>query len=158
MLVAALPIIKYERWWHQPGTGSVFVDAMVLLRPLVQARVQGQQAQVSANALRLQTRLGFDEIDMLLQKMAAIGWVGRIKNENLGRRWGKSHSEGADEWALLVSPEQLRVADVYRLFVFDTSLSPHVTDCALSNQVEEVIEQGLGQTLAEWVVDETAVT
>lgn len=153
VLVAALPIIKYERWWHMPSTGSVFVDAMVVLRPLVQARMQGQQAQVPSSELRLQTRLGFDEIEELLQKMAACGWVGRIKNDNKGRGWGKSHSEGADEWALLANPNELRVADVYRLFVFNASLSPHVADCELSSRVEGVIEQGLGQSLVQWVVE-----
>ena len=27
VLAAALPIVKYERWWHVPVPGSVFVDA-----------------------------------------------------------------------------------------------------------------------------------
>lgn len=153
VLVAALPIIKYERWWHMPSTGSVFVDAMNVLRPLIHARMQGGQAQVSANALRLQTRLGFDEIDALLQKMADCGWVGRIKSERKPRGWGKSHNEGVEEWALLANPNALRVADVYRLFVFDASLSPHASDCLLSNKVEDVISQGLGQTLVQWMAE-----
>ena len=34
VLAAALPIIKYERWWHQPLPGSAFVDAMAVLLPV----------------------------------------------------------------------------------------------------------------------------
>ncbi|MBI3230048.1 MAG: YihY family inner membrane protein [Burkholderiales bacterium] len=149
-LVAALPVIKYERWWHQPGTGTIFVDAMTLLRPLVQARLAGKQAQISGNALRLQTRLGIDEIDLLMQKMSAMGWVGRLKSDAKARSWSKRYSDGQDEWALLANPDQLKVADVYRLFVFDGNL-PHGADEALSAQVNAVIEQGLGQTLSAWM-------
>src|SRR5690606_6575619 len=28
VVAAALPIVKYERWWHVPQPGSAFVDAM----------------------------------------------------------------------------------------------------------------------------------
>ena len=31
VIAAALPVVKYERWWHVATPGSAFVDAMALL-------------------------------------------------------------------------------------------------------------------------------
>ena len=149
VLVAALPVGKYERWWHEASTGSVFVDDMAILRPLVLARLHADSAQVALLALREQTQLGLDEIDRLLKKMQRIGWVGKIKNEARPMQWGKSHTEAIDEWALLANPEQLRVADVYRLFVFDGARIAG-KDLQLAQQVEQVMEAGLAQSLAVW--------
>ena len=50
---------------------------------------------------------------------------------------------GADSWTLLANPNQLTVADVYRLFMFDGSGNP-----VLAQQVEAAIEAGLGRSLS----------
>ena len=63
---------------------------------------------------------------------------------------------------LLINPEKLRLAEVYRLFVFGGAAvdagaakdldqaSPMTLDTgALARQVEAAVEQGLEQTLAE---------
>jgi membrane protein len=34
LLVAALPVVKYERWWHEAQPGGEFVDAMAILKVL----------------------------------------------------------------------------------------------------------------------------
>jgi membrane protein len=34
LLTAALPVVKYERWWHEPVPGGAFVDAMAILKVL----------------------------------------------------------------------------------------------------------------------------
>ena len=144
-LVAALPVVKYERWWHVPQPGSTFIDAMSVLQVLYLARSQGTNAAVDGTTIRIMTRLGFDEAETLLEKMLEAGWVGRIKARPLRRvQFGKRILEGLDAWALIANPDQLKVADVYRLFVFtDTSGVP------VARQVEAAVEQGLGQTLAE---------
>jgi membrane protein len=144
VLAAALPIVKYERWWHVPAPGSVFVDAMSILRVLSQARLSDASAALDAATIRNGTRLGFDEIESLLQSMLDAGWVGRIKVETpRALSFGKRPSAGLDRWTLLANPEQLKLADVYRLFVFQTS-----GHNALARKVETAIEQGLNQTLA----------
>ena len=144
VLAAALPIVKYERWWHVPVPGSVFVDAMSIIRVLFQARSFDASAAVDAAVIRSRTRLGFDEIDSLLQHMLDAGWVGRIKSEAPRRiKFGKRLPEGLDRWTLLANPEQLKLADVYRLFVFKTSGKN-----ALARRVEAAVEQGLNETLA----------
>ncbi len=145
LLAAALPVVKYERWWHVPKPGSAFVDAMAVLKVLHQARTSGKSAAVDAHAIRAQTRLGFDESESLLIKMLDAGWVGRIKLEVPKRvQWGKYITGGLDRWALMANPQQLKVADVYRLFVFNA-----MHNVALAKQVEAAVEQGLSQTLAE---------
>lgn len=144
VLAAALPVVKYERWWHVAKPGSAFVDAMALLRVLYDARTVSQSAAVDAAMIRASTRLGFDESESLLQTMLDAGWVGRIKAESPKRmQFGKRIIEGLDRWTLLVNPDQLTLADVYRLFVFSAS-----GNAALAKQVEAAVEQGLEQTLA----------
>ena len=78
-------------------------------------------------------------------------------------RWGKRVRESDHNWVLLINPETLRLAEVYRLCVFGgTALnvgaapdlgqgSPMSLDMgALARQVEIAVEQGLEQTLAQY--------
>lgn len=143
-ITAALPVVRYERWWHVATPATAFVDAMSLLEILAQARLRGGSAAVDAHMIRAQTRLGFEEAEALLEKMLEAGWVGRIKAPvPRGRQWGKRITEGLDSWALLAHPNQLRIADVYRLFMYQTGDNP-----ALARDVEAAIENGLPATLA----------
>ncbi|WP_020652069.1 YihY family inner membrane protein [Massilia niastensis] len=163
VLAAALPVVKYERWWYQPVPGGAFVDAMAVLKVLhCSSQVTGT-ALVSSATIRAHTRIGYDEMTMLLEKMVAAGWVGRVHDELAAHaRWGQGAREGADCWVLLVDPATVRLADVYRLFVFDSAGAevvrrdepvidtPLALDTAsLARQVEGAVEQGLEQTLAE---------
>lgn len=146
VLASALPIVKYERWWHVPTPGSAFIDAMAVLTVLNEARVFGSNAAVDARTLRSLTRLGFDESEALLEKMLDAGWVGRIRPEQKRRvRFGTRLAEGLDAWTLLANPGQLKLADVYRLFVFNTG-----GNAMLAKQVETAVEGGLGQSLADY--------
>ncbi len=144
VLAAALPVVKYERWWHVGAPGSAFIDAMAILEVLHEARAEGKSAAVDTRTIRSRTRLGFDESEALLQKMLEAGWVGRVKPETPKRKqFGKRVMEGLDTWALLVNPEKLKVADVYRLFVFNAAGNE-----TLAKQVEAAVERGLDETLA----------
>lgn len=163
VLTAALPVVKYERWWYQPAPGSAFVDAMAVLKVLAGSSQVTGTALVSSATIRAHTRIGYDEMGMLLEKMVAAGWVGRVQDDVSARmRWGRGVRENADNWVLLTDPGKLRVAEVYRLFVFDHSGAevvkrdepaidtPLAVDTAqLARQVENAVEQGLDQTLDE---------
>lgn len=164
LLAAALPVVKYERWWHEAVPGGEFVDAMAVLKVLHEARERGDNARVSAAELRTRTRLGFDELDSLLEKMLTPGWVGKVKGKPPARvQFGKRVSEGVDNWVLLANVNKLTLADVYRLFVFggmavnagvlaasdDESDRQASRDAAiLAREVESAVEAGLGKTLA----------
>ncbi|MES2262266.1 MAG: YihY family inner membrane protein [Pseudomonadota bacterium] len=165
LLVAALPVVKYERWWHEAVPGGAFVDAMAILKVLYVACQCGDSALVNAGAIRERTRMGFDEMDALLEKMMAQGWVGRVKVDAPPRvQWGKRVSDGIDNWVLLANAGKLTLADVYRLFVFGGMVVNYgsVADsqderdvqaahaaASLARQVETAVEHGLGRTLAE---------
>jgi membrane protein len=143
VLAAALPIVKYERWWHVGMPGSAFIDAMAILDVLHEARLSAPSMAVDARTIRSLTRLGFDESDALLERMLDAGWVGRLKAEQRRMRFGKLGSDGRDTWTLLANPEHLKVADVYRLFVFNAAGNE-----MLAKKVESAVERGLDQTLA----------
>ncbi|AVR96761.1 YihY family inner membrane protein [Pseudoduganella armeniaca] len=165
LLTAALPVVKYERWWHEPAPGSAFVDAMAVLQVLHVACRCGDTALVNASAIRARTRLGFDEMDLLLERMQAQGWVGRVKLDAPPRvQWGKHVGSDADSWVLLANTERLTLADVYRVFVFggmpvnagvayesdDPRDAQASRDAArLARQVEAAVETGLGRSLAD---------
>ena len=164
LITAALPVVKYERWWHEAPPGGAFVDAMAVLKVLHEAREKADNAMVNAAEIRARTRLGFDEMDRLLDKMLAQGWVGRVKVAPPPRvQFGKRVSEGGDYWVLLANLEKLTLADVYRLFVFGGMAvnAGMASDSAseddrlvnqeaslLARQVEDAVEAGLGMTLA----------
>lgn len=148
LVVAALPVVKYERWRHVPTPGSNFVDAMAVLQVLYQARTEGSSAAVDVAQIRRATRLGFDESESLLQQMLEVGWVGCVQAETLTRtQWGRKVRVSIDAWILLANPEALRLADIYRLFVCNLAAG-NVSKSALAQQVEAAVEQGLEQTLA----------
>jgi membrane protein len=149
-ITASLPIVRYERWWHVATPASAFVDAMSLLEILAEARLRGGSAAVDADMFRARTRLGFEEAEALLEKMLEAGWVGRIKPNTRRRvQWGKRITSGVDAWALLAHPNQLKIADVYRLFMFASGDNP-----VLAQQVEAAIENGLPATLAAHFVSQ----
>ncbi|NEX61611.1 YihY family inner membrane protein [Noviherbaspirillum galbum] len=146
VLAAALPVVRYERWWHMPAPGSEFIDALAVLKVLYDARESGARSAVDAASIRSTTRLGFDESESLLQRMRDAGWVGRIKGEVTRRvQFGKRITDGRDSWTLLANPGQLRLSDVYRLFVFTP-----VADAGASGIVADAVEQGLEQTLSDY--------
>ena len=160
-ITAALPIIKYERWWYQPVPGGAFVDAVAILKVLYAGAHLSDTALVSSPTIRTHTRIGYEEMSDLLDRMVAVGWVGRVElNITTRARWKERSRASRDNWVLLTNPEKLTLADVYRLFVFGgtaigagaavLSDSPLVLDtAALAKDVEAAVEGGLGQTLAE---------
>ncbi|MGZ8357335.1 MAG: YihY family inner membrane protein [Telluria sp.] len=161
VLTSALPVVKYERWWYEPIQGGAFVDAMAILKVMHGCARQGDSALVSSAAIREHTRIGYEEMNTLLGKMVTVGWVGRVQADDIARpMWNRRGREGADNWVLLVNLDKLKIADVYRLFVFGgialgdgaardlDPASPMTLDTgALARQVEGAVELQLGQTL-----------
>lgn len=167
LLTAALPVVKYERWWYEPVPGGAFVDAMAILKVLHGAAATTGTALATGAQIRAHTRIGYDEMTLLLEQMVAAGWVGRVHvEETVKAIWGRGARQGGDGWVLLVDPGLIRLSDVYRLFVFGgagvegppapgaasgetTQVSPLALDtAALARRVEAAVERGLDQTLA----------
>lgn len=162
VLTAALPVVKHERWWYEPAPGGAFVDAMSVLKVLHGSAKLSGNAMVAGSTIRDHTRIGYDELGRLLDRMVGEGWVGRVQDEAPPRVGWRFNRRGEQEnWVLLADPDSLRLADVYRLFVFDCAAaeamqredagpeSPLALDVGeLARRVEEAVEAGLEQTLA----------
>lgn len=178
LLTAALPVVKYERWWYEPVPGGAFVDAVAVLKVLHGgARLTGS-ALVTSGQIRAHTRIGYDEMSDLLERMVAVGWVGRVQAEQtVQARWGLATRQGSDAWVLLVDPSLIRLSDVYRLFVFGGLGADHVPGAALAvgaelpsdtplsmdtvalaRQVEAAVEVGLERSLAEYFAEDESGT
>jgi membrane protein len=144
VIAASLPVVKYERWWHVPEPGSAFEDAMAVLRILVMARNSDANAVVDVLQIRSQTRFGVDEIEGLLERMLEVGWVARLSIDGPVKRrsWWHKHDAGAERWVLIMNPAAFSLADVYRLFVFDTK-----ANSLLGKQVHRVIGDGMSESL-----------
>lgn len=156
VITAALPIVKYERWWHVPVPGSAFDDAIAVLRVLVAARNSDASAAVDVMSIRHQTRFGVDEIEGLLEKMLEAAWVARVIvqiNQGGGkrtqapmwRRWWNKHDAGAERWILTINPASVRMADVYQLFAYDTK-----KNTALAKHIHLLIEEGMSESLLNY--------
>ena len=149
VLTAALPTVKYGRWWHVPAPGSDFIDAMTILEILHEAREGPRSSAVDMQEFRKRSRIGFDEAERLLQRMQEKGWVARVKSDTVRRSaLGLRTGANSERWVLLANTEQLRLADVYRLFVFYAQ-----DKSALAQQVECAIEQSLNESLSRYFQD-----
>ncbi|WP_394779331.1 YihY family inner membrane protein [Undibacterium sp.] len=154
VIAAALPVVKFERWWHVSAPGSSFVDALAVLKVLLFARDASDGAAVDVATIRLQTHFGLDEIDGLLEQMLEAGWVARVKDDlpvSAKSRLWKKIDLGSERWVLLANPDQLKLADVYRLFVFDMA-----ADTGLAAKVGGAIEQCLQECLSSYFSGERA--
>jgi membrane protein len=144
VVAAALPVMRYERWWHRAAPGAEFLDAVAVLKVLYDAR-EGHAA-VDAVRLRELTHLGFEESESLLQRMLDADWVGRIRPQRAaGFTLRRRAQARLDRWTLLVNPERLTLAEVYQRFAFTpTNGTP------LSHQVARMIERDLSTSLADY--------
>jgi membrane protein len=146
LLTAALPVVRHERWWHVESPGSIFVDAMAVLRVLVDAHNIGRSSAVDAETIRARTRLGFDESEALLDRMLEAGWVARIKADVPKRkRWPRPSGYARERWVLIANPHLLKLADVYRLFVFTARVYT-----PLAQKAEAIVEQGLDESIGDF--------
>lgn len=143
-VAAALPVVRYERWWHRAAPGSAFLDAMAIIKVLIDARAG--HAAVDALKIRELTHLGFEETEALLQRMLEAGWVGRIRADRQpGLRLRRRSQLRQERWAWLANPARLSLADVFRRFAFEP-----LPDSALASRVAQVTDRGLAMPLSEY--------
>ena len=144
VVAAALPVMRHERWWHRAAPGSEFLDAMALLKVLFDAR-QGNAA-IDVMTIRKLTQLGIEESESLLHRMHEAGWVGRIRSQRLpGLQWRRSSQAKQERWALLMNPDHLAVADVFRVFAFTPA-----PESGLSGEVAQFIDRDLSSSVAAY--------
>lgn len=114
IVTAMLPAyrVKPERY-RVPG--EALADALGVLALLARAHAEGRV--VSINAIARELRMLPDRCESILERAAARGWTAR--------------TEG-DGWVLARDATRLRVADVYRAYVFDAEAVGVHPDLGLS--------------------------
>ncbi len=144
VVAAALPVMRFERWWHRAAPGSEFLDAIAVLQVLFNARAS--HAAVDVLKMRELTHLGFEESESLLHRMQDAGWVGRIRSQrSQGVPWRRRAQARQERWALLANPEKLTLAAVFRVFAFTPS-----SESSLSEQVAQLIQRDLSVSIATY--------
>jgi membrane protein len=102
LVVAALPEWREQTSKALPLPGSDFFDALQILKILWRAHHTGNVVRLSQ--LHSAVRLGVERIEAMLDTMIGATWVSRAI---------------PDGWVLKRDPGSIKVADVYRLFVFN---------------------------------------
>jgi membrane protein len=104
LLAALLPEWRERAGQSEPTPGSDFFDALQVLKVLWRAHASG--AVVSISELHPAVKVRVDHLEEVLTTLSGAGWIAR---------------SGADGWLLSRDADAIRLEDIYRLFVFNTS-------------------------------------
>lgn len=148
LLTAVLPVMRYERWRHKPTPCGTFVDALEVLRVLYRAR-GSETLSVDVDQVRRRTHIGYEESQLLMERMQEAGWLGVVKATASPKRfkWWRGDDDTHDRWVLLANPSVLTLAEVYRYFVFDAE-TPRDKELSVVQQITAAIEAALNRSLA----------
>lgn len=152
-VAATIPVLQYERWHRRHVSGDVFVDALDVLRMLVAVRRAGpgQAASVSAREIRERTQLGFVEAEALLERMVRLGWVAKLEETAVrapADRAKAALEPGYDRWALIVDPQTIAVADVFRQFALEAAARPDAAPALM--RAGRAVDTELGESVAQY--------
>ncbi|HUX64626.1 YihY family inner membrane protein [Sulfuricella sp.] len=102
VIAAALPYWNTSMHRGEEVAGRGFFAALAVLKAIYQAHRAGET--LSLQRLLRESDLGLEDIEDILDRLNEVNWVGSV--------------EGGG-WTLTRSAEAIRLADVYRVFVFD---------------------------------------
>jgi membrane protein len=115
ILTAMLPAFRSKPERHRVP-GEALADAVGVLSHLARAHREGRV--VPLNRLARELRVLPDRVEQILERANALGWAVRTEK---------------DRWVLARDPANIRLADVYRTFVFDAdAVGVPETDLGLS--------------------------
>jgi membrane protein len=133
VFAAALPYLRTGGVRVRKALGSELLDALALMHLLYGAHGEGRVLRT--NELRARVRLPQEQCEELLERLSRPGWVTRASG---------------DGWVLARDAAEIRLADVYRQFVFDPE--------AVRREHAEASFEGMITTLATSVHDDLAIT
>jgi membrane protein len=128
VITAALPYWNTAIRRGGVAAGREFFAALAVLKAVYLAHLAGKP--LSLDHLLRESDVGLEDAEDILDRLNEVNWVGSV--------------EGGG-WALIRSAEQIRLADVYRLFVFD----PAQGSSALAGARADVLLTGLSGRLDE---------
>ena len=133
VIAASLSYWRGSAWQIEHVPGRQFHDALHVIRILYLAHQKGEA--VTLQQLRKQVHLGFDKLEEILERLSEFKWVKRF---------------GTNAWALVIDPQQIRVSEVYRLFVFRPIQSGIEVDEVdeFSRNIAARLESEMGMSIA----------
>lgn len=123
LVAASLSHWRGGAWQIEKTPGRLFYEVLRILRALYVAQQAGEAVRL--RQLRDEARLGLEEIEDVLERLSAASWVHRV---------------AGNAWALSRSPADIRIADVYRQFVFKPE------DVPLEDAMDERLAEVVGNT------------
>jgi DNA-binding IscR family transcriptional regulator len=111
VIAAALSHWHGSTWQTRRLPGWRFEAALRILQELASAQRLGQTMNLAW--LRKRVALGLEEMEELLDRLAQAKFVYRTEK---------------DAWLLSRAPQDIRAADVFQLFVFDTETATESSD------------------------------
>jgi membrane protein len=127
VVVFAAVITAVLPYWRTGGVllkqppGAQFVEAVEMLKMLFRAYADGRV--LNLQQLRMAVRLSWEDAESILDKLVAAGWVAKLQ----GNGWVLARDAGA-----------IRVADVFRMFVFSREAADVSEDSALRRLVSSI--------------------
>ena len=107
-ITANLPILKYERWRRESHVGDRLPEALMVLYQLYQAH-KSPARMMSWDALQSQMKMNSEELGYIVERLQKFSWIGKVQRP-----------DGGTGWALIADTNEVTLADVYDVFVFDT--------------------------------------
>ena len=137
VVAACLPYWKDQVWRVRTGPASQFYGALHILKSLHEAHLKGEV--LSAAELKERIRFKLEDVEEIIARLVRVGWVQPVLTGGMTlSRW----------------TGEIKVADVYRLFVFEpdvleTSRAREVDDLAtLSREIASQIENKMSLPLS----------
>ena len=127
VVVFASVITAVLPYWRTGGVllkqppGAQFVEAVEILKMLFRAYADGRV--LNLQQLRMAVRLSWEDAEAILDKLVSAGWVAKLQ----GNGWVLARDAGA-----------IRVADVFRMFVFSREAADVSEDSALRRLVSSI--------------------
>ncbi|WP_208607881.1 YihY family inner membrane protein [Paraburkholderia ginsengiterrae] len=118
MIASALPAIRIGQFHRPTFDGSNLFDALELLARLSEARDAGKRGSTVPELARA-LRRDMDTTITLLQKLEAVDWIVQLQEDGL-----RPH------YLLLANPAQIRVQDLFGMFVIDHAELEYQLDLA----------------------------
>lgn len=139
VITAALPYWARGDYPATSGAGREFFAALAVLRTLFQAQQSGEA--LSTSYLMRVSRMGWDDVEDMLDRFNRLKWAGKVTREG---------------WVLTKGANAIRLAEVYREFVFDpesvqaSQYAGSEKSAALLQRLSSDLEAGLAVSLQEF--------
>lgn len=133
-IVAVLPQWRAGDWKRKRFAGRRFYDALEIMRAVCAAQARGEP--VTLARLHRELRAGIDDVEAILEELEAGGILSRIR---------------IDSWVMLHAAERVRVADIYRLFLFcpEAALSSDARLASLLGELDGCLAGRMQMSLKE---------